>query len=69
MPPKAQPAGTFPDRLAYRFPEAAAALGVSRAHLYNLAQRGELRTVKIGSSRRIPRSEVERLAGLRGDAS
>jgi excisionase family DNA binding protein len=39
--------------LAVTPPEAAALLGVSRATVYNLIARGELRSVKIGASRRI----------------
>lgn len=52
------------ERLAYRVPEAASALGVSRAHIYNLVSRGALRAVKIGGSTRIPATEVQRLAGV-----
>lgn len=55
-------------RLAYSPAEAANSIGVARQTIYNLMQRGELRSVKIGRSRRIPASEVERLAseGTRG---
>jgi len=41
--------------------QAAQALGLSRAAVYNLMARGELRSVKLGGSRRIPVSELERL--------
>jgi excisionase family DNA binding protein len=50
--------------LAFPMAEAAATLRVSKAHLYRLIARGELRSTKIGGSRRVPRSEVERLAGM-----
>jgi len=42
------------ERIAYTIPEAAEALGVSRAHVYNLIREGRLRSVKFGRSRRIP---------------
>jgi len=51
------------DRLAYRVPEAASQLGVSKAHLYNLIARGDLRAVKIGAATRIPASELARMLG------
>lgn len=50
-------------RLAYSMAESAHIIGVSRPHLYNLACRGELRTVMVGNRRLVPRSEIERLAG------
>ncbi len=48
--------------------EASAFLRLSRSSLYALMDRGELRFVKIGRSRRIPRRAVIALAacGLRG---
>ncbi len=48
--------------------EAASFLRVGRSSLYALMDRGELRFVKIGRSRRIPRRAVIALAacGLRG---
>jgi excisionase family DNA binding protein len=42
--------------------ETAEELGVSRAHVYNLIARRRLRTLKLGRSRRIPLTELERLA-------
>lgn len=47
--------------------EAAEILGVSRQHVVNLSNRGEIAATKVGAHRRIPLSEVERLlqgAGL-----
>jgi len=46
-------------RLAYRVPEAAEALGISRAFCYMLVQRGELPSVRIGSSIRVPAAALE----------
>lgn len=46
----------------YRPNEAAAALGLSRAKIYDLMKRGQLAFVVIDSDRRIPASEVRRLA-------
>lgn len=42
------------DQLLLRVREAADRLGISRATTYSLIQKGELRTVHIGASRRIP---------------
>lgn len=59
-------------REAYALSPQAAAdrLGLCRASIYNLMARGEIRTVKIGRARRIPVTEVKRLAGLtEGNAS
>lgn len=43
-----------------RITEAAEYLGVSRTKCYELIQRGELRTLKIDTSVRVPRAELER---------
>jgi excisionase family DNA binding protein len=51
-------------RVAVSPAEAAHMLGVSRATIYNLVARGELRHTKVAASTRIPVAEVERLAGL-----
>jgi excisionase family DNA binding protein len=51
-------------RFAYPPAEAAELLGISRKHLYTLINSGELRSTTIGRARRIPRTELERLAGL-----
>jgi excisionase family DNA binding protein len=39
--------------------EAAQALRLSRAQVYNLVNRGELQTIKIGNSRRVPLSALQ----------
>ena len=39
--------------------EAAALLGIGRTKLYGLLRRGELLSVRLGGSRRIPRSAVD----------
>jgi excisionase family DNA binding protein len=39
--------------------EAAQALRLSRAQVYNLVSRGELQTIKIGSSRRVPLAALQ----------
>lgn len=46
--------------------EVAEMLGVSRQHVVNLSNRGELQSTKVGAHRRIPLSEVERLQGKTG---
>lgn len=38
-------------------------LGVSRQHVVNMADRGDLASVKVGAHRRIPSAEVDRLRG------
>ena len=50
-------------RDAYRPAEAAERLGVSRMTIYNLINRGVIRSVKIGSARLIPASELHRILG------
>ncbi len=47
------------DTLLYRPEEGAQMLGVSRATLFELLSTGELESVKIGRSRRIPRAALE----------
>jgi len=47
------------DALLYRPEEGAQMLGVSRATLFELLSTGELESVKIGRSRRIPRAALE----------
>jgi excisionase family DNA binding protein len=47
-------------RLLLRPEEAADAIGVSRARMYELLAAGEISSLKIGRSRRIPLSELER---------
>jgi excisionase family DNA binding protein len=52
-------------RLLLRPEEVAQALSVGRTTVYELMRAGELRSVKIGTSRRIPTAAVvEYLAGL-----
>ena len=41
--------------------EAAALLGIGRTKLYDLLRSGQLASVRLGGSRRIPRSAVEAL--------
>ena len=57
-PPPAEPAG----RLLLRVAEAAEMLAISRSSLYQLMSAGEVRTVRLGRTLRIPRRELERLA-------
>ncbi len=45
-------------KLLYRVTEVAAALGLSRAKVYQLMQSGELRSVKIDSSRLVRSSDL-----------
>lgn len=56
-------------RHAYTPAEAATALGLCRASIYNLMARGELRYVKLGRSTRIPAAELDRLLGASSGGS
>jgi excisionase family DNA binding protein len=47
------------ENLLMRATEVAAALGVGRATAYELMASGELPTVRIGRSVRVPRAELE----------
>lgn len=47
------------DRILYRPEEAADALGLSRATIYELLRSKELDSITIGRSRRIPRTAIE----------
>lgn len=47
------PTDNAPPRFAYTVDEAATALGISRSYLYKLLKTGELKSVRIGASRRI----------------
>lgn len=54
------------DRLAYSPAEAAEAIGISRAKLYELLEAGELRSVKIGRRRLIRAADLESLLDAGG---
>lgn len=47
------------ERLLYKPAEAAAAIGVSRSKLYELVARGELPSVRVGCSVRVPVEELK----------
>ena len=55
-----------PEPLLYTVEEAAQRLGISRTHTYNYVLSGELQSIKLGRSRRVPaialRAFVQRLA-------
>ena len=50
-----------------RIQEAAQFLGLSRASIYQLVDRGELSSVKFGRARRVPRRAVIELAAIKLD--
>jgi excisionase family DNA binding protein len=56
-------APTDVERIAYSPAELAVALGCTVQHVHNLIARGELRSIKLGRKRLIPRSVVEELLG------
>jgi excisionase family DNA binding protein len=45
--------------------EVARLLGVSRQHVADLCDRGKIEHIRIGTHRRVPRSEVDRFVGRR----
>ncbi len=57
--PDAGPSGVR--RLAYSPAEVAEALGCTRTHVQNLIARGEIRSVKLGRKRLIPRAVIDDL--------
>jgi len=56
-PPSPRPPGS-----PWAFAEAAPFLGVSKRHLFRLADQNKVRTIRIGRRRLLPDSEVLRLA-------
>ena len=46
------------DKLLLTTPEAAKALGIGRSKVYELLQTGQLTSVRIGASRRVPADAV-----------
>lgn len=46
-------------RLLLTIPEAAASLALSRSHVYELVQCGDITTIKVGRSRRVPIAALE----------
>jgi len=57
------------DALLYPIAEAAALLGISRSNLYCLMRAGEVRSVRIGSRRLIPRTALESFVDTLPEAS
>ncbi len=55
--------------LAYRLPQAAAALGLGERLVWDLADRGDIPTVKIGRARLFPVSALENWLKVRLDES
>lgn len=54
--------------LAYRLPQAAAALGLGERLVWDLADRGEIATIKIGRARLFPVSALENWLRAKLDA-
>jgi excisionase family DNA binding protein len=48
-----------PAKILYRAEEAAVVMSLSRTAVFGLIRSGDLRTVKIGGRRRIPRTSIE----------
>lgn len=44
--------------------EAPLMLGASRASVYRLLRKGELRAIRIGARQRIPEAEIARISGF-----
>ncbi len=62
MPERCTPVEHRSIALAVKPATAAEMLDCSRQYIYKMMAAGQLATVKIGASRRIPRSELDRLA-------
>lgn len=60
---------SIPARLLYTVREAAALLSVSENTVWNLLQRGELRGVKVGRSRKITADELQRYVASLSEAT
>ena len=56
-------------RLVLTVTEAAAALGISRTHAYELIARGELPSLRLGRRIVVPRRSLERLVDGDADGS
>ncbi len=65
--PSASP--TNADRLTVSVEEAAAMLGISRAHAYELVRRGELPRLQLGRRVVVPRRALEDLVSSAGGES
>jgi excisionase family DNA binding protein len=50
------------ERILYRVPEAAKLLGVSVSQCYNLVNRGDIESIRLGHSLRIPARALEKIA-------
>jgi excisionase family DNA binding protein len=57
------------DKLLLTTTEAAVALGIGRSKVYELLQTGQLRSVRIGTCRRIPADALTALVAELRDAS
>jgi excisionase family DNA binding protein len=57
--PGYSPAETAAGKILYRAEEAADVMSLSRTAVFGLIKSGDLRAVKIGGRRRIPRSSIE----------
>jgi excisionase family DNA binding protein len=55
------------NRLVLTVTEAAALLGISRAHAYELVARGDLPALRLGRRIVVPRRGLERLLDAEGD--
>lgn len=55
------------ERLAYRYSEAAQAMGCCTEHIANLVKRGELRSVELGRCRVVPVEELQKLLARKAE--
>jgi excisionase family DNA binding protein len=56
------------DTLLLKIPEVMARLAVGQTKVYELMSSGELRSVKVGRSRRVPSEELERFMAVLDDS-
>lgn len=55
------------DRILLTPTEAAAALGIGRSKLYELLRQGRIRSIRIGSCRRVPAAALDEFVVAAGD--
>lgn len=52
-------------KLTYKLSEVADLLSVSYSTIYRMVERGDIKTIKVSTVRRVPLAEVERIAGIK----
>jgi excisionase family DNA binding protein len=61
--------GRAPEKLAYRISEASVAMGIGKTSIYELINRGELKTIKVAGRRLILKADIEAFLSACRDAT